>query len=154
MTIKNTTPIHVIIGICFIVIPILCMTGYWFPCFYIATLVIALYMLLGSLRKGRVDPVFFLFPICSFFVCWIIGFYLAQRDALLFFDRIPDHTILGFHPSFFWIVLLYWIGGIVILGAGLFALRDRWLPADEWEAFRKKMAELNNGAVEHKEEAL
>ncbi|MDR2051218.1 MAG: hypothetical protein LBQ63_05550 [Deltaproteobacteria bacterium] len=130
------------------------MTGYWFPCFYIATLVIALYMLLGSLRRGKVDLVFFIFPICTFFVCWVLGFYLAQREALLFFDRMPDYTILGFHPSFFWIVLLYWIGGIFILGFGIFKLRDRWLAPDEWEAFRKKMAELNGGAVEHKEEAL
>jgi hypothetical protein len=154
MTIKDTTPFHIIIGLCFLLIPILCMTGYWFPCFYIATFVIALYMLLGSLKKGKVDAVFLLFPICTFFVTWVVGFTLAQQDAVQFLGRAPDYTILGFHPSFFWIMLLYWIGGFIILATGLFKLRDHWLAPDEWEAFRTKIIELNGKAVERKEEQL
>jgi uncharacterized membrane protein len=130
------------------------MTGNWFPGFYLATLVITLYMLLGSLRKGRIDPVFLLFPLCSFAVSWVVGFTLAQRDALLFADRAPDYTLLGFHPSFFWIALFYWLGGFIILAVGIFKLRDRWLPAAEWEEFKKTMADMNDGAVRHIEESL
>jgi hypothetical protein len=154
MYIKDTTPIHVIIGICFISIPVLCMTGNWFPCFYLVTIVITLYMLLGSLRKGKIDTVFFLFPLCTFFVSWVAAFTLAQRDALLFADRAPEYTLLGFHPSFFWVALLYWLGGFIILAVGIVKLRDRWLPPDEWEAFKKIMSDMNDGAVQHHEESL
>ncbi|MDR2604972.1 MAG: hypothetical protein LBC55_06450 [Desulfovibrio sp.] len=151
MNIKDTTLIHVFIGLCFIIIPILCMTGYWPPCVYLAALVITLYMLLGSRHNGRVDPVFFCFPLCTFFLLWVVAFICAQRNALPFTYYSPENTLLGFHPSFFWIALLFWFGGLLILSIGIVKFHDRWLPPEAWEAFKKRIAELNDEAAAHDE---
>lgn len=142
MQFKDTTPLHVLIALCFVVITVLCMAGTWFPCFYLATFVISLYMLLGSLKRGKMDLTFFLFPVATFFVVWVIGFTLAQQYAVEFDNRPPDFTILGFHPSFFWVALLYWTAAPVILGLGFLKLRDRWMSQAEWDAFKQKMAGL------------
>ena len=143
MQFKDTTFLHVAIAVGFVAITALCMTGIWFPCFYLATFIYTLYMLLGSLKRGKIDATFFLFPIAAFFVAWIVGFTLAQKYAVLFDNRPPDFTILGFHPSFFWVALLYWIASPVILGIGFIKLRDRWMSPADWEAFKHNMAELN-----------
>jgi hypothetical protein len=111
-------------------------------------------MLLGSLRQGRVDPVFFCFPLCSFFLLWMIAFISAQHDALPFTYYAPENTLFGFHPSFFWIAALYWFGGFFILTLGILKFHNRLLPPDEWEAFKKAIAELNDEDAEHHEEAL
>jgi hypothetical protein len=154
MRIENTTPIHVVIAVCFALTIILCMTGNWFPCFYLATLVITLYMVLGSIKNGKIDTLFLIFPISTFFVLWVIGFTLAQYYAVLFNNIPPSFTILGFHPSFFWVGILYWMGGLLTLATGLVKLSDRWLSAGEWDAFKKAVEQLNGGAVERKEEKL
>lgn len=142
MEIRNTTPLHVLIALCCISITVLCMTGRWFPGFYLATFIITAYMLIGARKHGKLDLLFFCFPICTFFVVWIIGFTLAQKYAVMFYDRTPDFTIFGFNPSFFWIFTLYWLAPVFILTIGFTKLRDRWMSQAEWDAFKAQMVEL------------
>lgn len=149
MEIRNTTPFHVFIALCCIGLTVLCMAGTWFPGFYLATLIITTYMFLGSLKHGKLDLVFFCFPIATFFVVWIIGFTLAQKYAVMFYDRTPEFTILGFHPSFFWVFMLYWLVPIFILTFGFIKLRDRWMSQEEWDNFKNTMAEMRRQEEQH-----
>lgn len=143
MEIKNTTPFHIIIALCFAAVTVLCMTGHWFPCFYLATLIITLYMALGSIKQGKIDLVFLCLPLGGFFVLWIVGFTLAQKYAVLFDNRAPDFTILGLHPSFFWVALLCWVGAAAVLVLGFIKFRDRWMSQEEWDSFKAEMAAMN-----------
>lgn len=143
MNIHNTTFYHVLIAICFAAIIVLCLSGIWYPCLYIGTLIIILYLCLGTAKKGRVDPVLLFYPILSFGVCWIIAFHFAQKYALMFATTPPTFTILGFNPSLFWIISFYWIGGVATLALGFYFLRDRWLSAKDWEDFKKEIAAID-----------
>ena len=151
MEIKNTTPFHVLIALCFAAVVVLCWAGIWYPCLFIATLIIVLYLCLGSARNGRVDPLFLVYPILSFALSWILAFVLAQKYALLFMTTPPTFTILGFNPSFFWIFSLYWLGGVATLGVGFYLLRDRWLSAQDWDDFKKKLNAIDKANAAHKE---
>ncbi len=144
MELKNTTPFHVIIALCFAAVIILCWAGIWFPCLYLATVIIVLYLCLGSAKNGKLDPLFLTYPILSFGVCWIVGFSLAQKYSLMFHDVPPTFTIMGFNPSFFWIFLLYWLGGVATLGIGFYLLRDRWLSVEDWKNFKNKIAAIDS----------
>ena len=143
MEIRNTTPFHVIIAICFAAIVLLCWSGIWYPCLYLATLIIVLYLCLGAARNGKIDPLFLVYPILSFGVCWVVAFFLAQKYALLFKTTPPTFTIMGFNPSFFWIFALYWLGGVATLGVGFYLLRDRWLSTADWEHFKARLAAID-----------
>jgi hypothetical protein len=56
---------------------------------------------------------------------------------------MPDFTILGFHPSFSWTVILYWIGGVLTLTLGFVALKDEWLSEKDWEEFKGKVQKID-----------
>jgi hypothetical protein len=61
----------------------------------------------------------------------------------MFAGVMPDFTILGFHPSFSWTVILYWIGGVLTLTLGFVALKDEWLSEKDWEEFKGKVQKID-----------
>ena len=145
MEIRNTTPIHVIIAACFAALVLLCWSGIWMPCMYIAVVIMFLYMVLGARRNGKLDTTFLVYPLLCFAVLWIIAFHYAQVYSIMFHDMPPTFTIMGFHPSFFWIVVPYWLGGVATLAVGFYFLRDRYLTPEDWEAFKAKIAAIDAG---------
>ena len=50
---KMATLLHVIIALCFGVSIILCWSGVWYPCLYLAVIIIVLYMCLGATKNGK-----------------------------------------------------------------------------------------------------
>lgn len=113
--------------------------GIWFPAMLLSLVLMFLHMLLGISKKGVVDKKFLLYPLLSWLVIWAGSFSLSLYFADLFAGKEPAFTILGFHPSFFWTVLLYWLGGVATLTFGFLFRKDNWLSKEEWNSFKEKI---------------
>jgi hypothetical protein len=61
----------------------------------------------------------------------------------MFEGIMPTFTILGFHPSFSWTIILYWIGGVLTLTLGFVKLKDEWLSEQDWEEFKKNVKKID-----------
>lgn len=145
MNIKNkVTQITVMTGIIWTALPLLGWLGLWYPALFLSVLLMALYLILGTARNGVVHRKM-LFLILGFGSSWCLAFALGQHHAEMFMDRAPSFTILGFHPSFFWILLFYWLGGVASLSLGYFWFADAWLSKSDWDEFLKKIQKINAG---------
>jgi len=140
---KETT-IMLAIAVLWLVITYLGWIGSWLTAMFLGIGLMLLHMVLGSMRKGRLAGRFFLYPLLLWAALWGIGFYLSYIHALMFKGIMPSFTILGFHPSFAWTVLTYWIGGMLTLGLGFVVCKDAWLSAEDWSEFKKKIEILND----------
>ncbi|WMI80080.1 hypothetical protein [Anaerotignum sp. MB30-C6] len=105
-------------------------------------LIMAIYLCLGSSKKGVLSKKFFCYPILIWAVLWAVGFWAAQHFAVMFLDIQPTFTILGMHPSFAMVVFCYWFGGVVTISLGFMLLRKEWLSPDEWDDFKKKIEQM------------
>jgi hypothetical protein len=98
-----------------------------------------LHMLLGAAKDGVISKKLLFYPLVVWAVLWIASFILSKYFSDLFAGVMPSFTILGFHPSFAFTVLLYWIGGMLTLSLGFFFYKDEWLSEKDWEDFVKRV---------------
>jgi hypothetical protein len=136
----NETAFVVSIAALWVAITALGSTGHWFAGLLLSIVLIAMHALLGAAHKGRVSPRIVIALVAPWALSWLAAFLLAQRDALAFEGAPPAFTILGMHPSFAWIVILYWFVPSILVCIAFTALRDEWLSASSWEEFRSRMA--------------
>jgi hypothetical protein len=137
------TGIVVLIGILWVVIAVLGWNNQFMPAMYLGIVLMFLHLVLGSASKGTLKPGFLVFPLGAWAILWVLSFALAKYHADVFRGVLPDFTILGFHPSFAWTVLTYWLGGVATLSLGFVFLKDQWLSREDWDDFTKKIRELN-----------
>jgi hypothetical protein len=142
MPVKET-PIVVLTGALWVIITLLGMWGQWFPALLLSLVLMVAYAMLGSAHAGRIDSGLLAHPILTWAVVWALSFILADRYAIRFAGMKPDFTILGFHPSFAWIVLGYWLAGVAVLTVGFSLRKDRWLSDERWAEFERTVARLN-----------
>jgi small-conductance mechanosensitive channel len=113
--------------------------GFWYAALFVLLLTLLLFLVLGASRNGRLDK-WLAACLTGFIGVWALAFGLAEFHARRFADRVPDWKLMGFHPSFGWIVLLYWLGGTFLLAFGYYLLRHRWLSDSDWQAFVRDVA--------------
>ncbi len=142
------TGIMILIAVLWVVITVLGWTNRFVPAMFLGVVLMFLHMLLGAANKGKLKASFLLYPLGLWVVLWILSFALSWYFSKEFSGRIPDFTILGFHPSFAWTVLTYWLGGVATLTIGFVVLKDQWLSQEDWDDFTKKIEELNKEAAE------
>lgn len=53
----------------------------------------------------------------------------------LYGNNTPNFTLLGMHPSFFYMIIFFWIGNLLYISLGLLLLRDIWLSQEKWDKF-------------------
>ena len=139
----ETTPVMLAIGALWAVVTLLGMTGHWFAALLLSVVLMVAHLLLGSAHKGRLSISLLIHPILTWAVVWAGSFVLAEHFAGRFRGVEPSFTILGLHPSFAWIVLGFWLGGVLTLSLG-FVLRSRlWLSENQWNEFTDTVARLN-----------
>ena len=109
--------------------------GHWFVALFVVLALMATYALLGIAHNGRPERGLLAFPILVWLVVWAGTFALAQHYAERFAGMPPDFTILGFHPSFAWIVLAYWLVGTAVMVIGFYWRREAWLSEARWQEF-------------------
>ena len=116
-------------------------TGHWLPGLFVLLCLLLVYGLLGSMHKGRMDLRLIVFPVLPWLISWAVAFALADHFAEVFAGRAPDFTVLGFHPSFFAIIALFWIIPTLLMGFGFEAIKDRWLSQERWDDYVRKVHE-------------
>jgi hypothetical protein len=119
--------------------------GKWYVGLFLSVLLMLLHMMLGAAQKGILSKKLLMYPFLTWGVVWSVGFYMAKMNSDAFMNIPPSYTILGFHPSFAWIVLCYWIGGVLTLTLGLVKYKDLWLSDTDWDAFITTVKHLNEG---------
>ena len=136
------TFLNVLLALLWVVITILGATGHYLAGMLTGVVLMLIYMMLGASKNGKLNTSFFMYPLLSWAVLWILTFILSDYYSAVFAGKQPDFTILGLHPSFAWTVLTYWIGGMLTLGYGYMKLAKCWLSDEDWKAFKEKIAKL------------
>jgi len=117
----------------------------YMPGLYLGVLLMFLHMVLGVSVNHKVSKKFLIFPLIPWAVVWALSFYLSNMHANIFIGVMPDFTILGFHPSFSWTIILYWIGGMLTLTWGFMIYKDEWLSSSDWDEFKRKVELIDQG---------
>lgn len=123
-------------------------SGHWLLGMMFGLLIMLIYMVMGSAKNGVISRKLLVYPLLSWFVVWVAGFLMADKYAIEFSDSIATFSILGFHPSFSFIIWFYWIGGVLTLTLGLNIFKDEWLSESEWESFKEKVEVLKEAERE------
>ncbi len=117
--------------------------GHWLAALYALLPLLLIYGVLGSSHKGKFDLRLVAFPTLIWIVLWAAAFWLGNHYAEIFSGQAPDFTVLGFHPSFAAIVVLFWIVPTLLMGFGFEAVKDRWLSRERWDHFVQRIDELS-----------
>ncbi|MDK2867291.1 MAG: hypothetical protein PWP51_525 [Clostridiales bacterium] len=140
---NNNGVLVVITGILWVVVTLMAWFGYWFQGIFVSFVMMLLYLIAGAKLHGKLDKTFLIYPIFSWFVLWMVSFWLVGHYSDMFRGNAPTFTILGFHPSFAW-VFIAWVGSVLTLTLGFYLLRDKWLPQEDWDAYQAKIQQLNS----------
>lgn len=117
--------------------------GHWLAALYTLLPLLLIYSVLGSSHKGRFDLRLVAFPTLVWILLWAAAFGFGNYYAEVFSEQAPDFTVLGFHPSFASIVILFWIVPTILMGFGFEAVKDRWLSRQRWDDFVRSIEELS-----------
>jgi hypothetical protein len=115
--------------------------GHWLAALFVLLGLLLIYGVLGTSHKGRFDLRLVAFPTFLWLAMWAAAFWLGDHYAGAFAGRSPDFTILGFHPSFAAIIVLFWLVPTLLMGFGFEAVKDRWLSKERWEDFVRRVHE-------------
>src|SRR6056297_2073278 len=137
------TPIIIAIALLWAAITVLGWYEMYMPGLYLGVVLMLLHMVLGVSIKNKVSKKFLIYPLLPWAIIWPISFYLSDKYSAMFEGVMPTFTILGFHPSFSWTIILYWIGGVLTLTLGFVLLKDEWLSEKDWEEFKEKVHEID-----------
>jgi hypothetical protein len=140
---KQVTISMIIITALWIVVVVLGATGLGFVSIYFALALLAVHFFVGLRQDDRINRKFILYPFASWLILYIIAFVGMRHYAVLFADSYPTFSIMGMHPSFFFMVGPYWLGGVLTVMVGLYALRKEWLSSERWEAYLEKIKQLD-----------
>lgn len=128
-------------GVLWLLMVALAAAGHWLAGLYALLFLLLVYGLLGTSHKGRFDLRLVVFPTLVWLLCWAAAFGLGEYFARAFEGQAPTFTVLGFHPSFFAIIALFWIVPTLLMGFGFEAVRDRWLSQERWDDFVRRIHE-------------
>jgi len=139
----KTTSMVILSTVLWVVITLCGWMGHHIVGMVLGVVLMLIHMMLGASRNGELDKKFFIYPLLPWAVLWTASFILSEYHSNLYGTAMPDFTILGFHPSFAWTVLTYWIGGMLTLTAGFVLYKDLWLSEEDWDNFRNSLQEIN-----------
>ena len=119
--------------------------GHWLAALYVLLGLLLIYGVLGSSHKGKFDLRLVAFPSLVWILMWAAAFGLGDHYAVAFAGQHPDFTILGFHPSFAAIIVLFWVVPTLLMGFGFEMVKDRWLSQERWDEFVRRVHEPEDG---------
>ena len=140
---KAETLLIVASAVLWLVMVGLAAAGHWLAALYALLPLLLIYGVLGSSHRGKFDLRLVAFPTLIWIVLWAAAFGLGNHYAEVFSGQAPDFTVLGFHPSFAAIVVLFWIIPTLLMGFGFEAVKDRWLSRERWDHFVQRISELS-----------
>jgi hypothetical protein len=131
-------------GVLWLVMIGLAGTGHWLAALNVLLGLLLIYGVLGSSHKGRFDLRLVAFPALVWIIMWAAAFGLGNHYAEAFAGQHPDFTILGFHPSFAAIIVLFWVVPTLLMAFGFEAVKDRWLSQERWDDFVRHMRDASS----------
>lgn len=140
---EKTTFMIILSTVLWVVITICGWKGQHIMGMILGVILMLIYMMLGATKGGLLDKKFFIYPFSIWTILWILSFVLSDYYAEKFAGTMPDFTILGFHPSFAWTILTYWIGGMLTLTLGFVLYKDLWLSEEDWDNFKRSLDKLD-----------
>jgi hypothetical protein len=141
---KASTGLMVIIGLLWLAIMVLGASGHGPEGLYFALALTTAYGIYGASQNKKIDKALLFYPVILYAVLEVIYIIGMVYYETRFRGVKPDFTVLGFHPSYFFLVLFFWLGGVFTWAVGLYALRKRWLSDEVWETFKKKITEIDS----------
>lgn len=142
MNIQNKRDIiWILIAILWIAVIVLGTIGHFVIGMVLSVPLIGLHMILGFAKNDYITPRALVYPFTIWTAVHITAFILCGYFADKYAGVQPP-ALLGFHPSFAPVVLLFWLGGILTVSVGYYLRRDDWLDETTWENFKKEAKEL------------
>lgn len=140
---KKKSALMVASAVLWLVIMILGVTGNGSVGLYFTVLLTACYGVFGASLNDTLNKKLLVYPIAVWMVMMIVCIWGMNYYYYLFQGTTPTFTILGFHPSYAFVVLLFWIGAVIAWSVGLYASRKDWLSDKAWEDFLKKIERID-----------
>ncbi|MCF6466133.1 hypothetical protein [Clostridium sp. Cult2] len=140
---EKITSMIILTTILWVVITICGWKGQYILGMILGVFLMLVYMSLGAAKEGALNKKLFMYPLMVWTILWVLSFILSDYHAKLFTGTMPSFTILGFHPSFAWTVLTYWIGGVLTLTLGFILYKDLWLSDEDWNNFKNKVGQMD-----------
>lgn len=121
------------------------MAGFaWAWIFVVGFMVLGM-VLNGVRSNGVVSKKLLLYPIIPWFVTYIISMIGSVYYHLHFLDNAPTFYIMGQHPSHFFMLIFYWICGILTVSVGFAVNRYEWCSNESWENFQELIKKSKEG---------
>ncbi|MGP6138647.1 MULTISPECIES: hypothetical protein [unclassified Jeotgalibaca] len=147
MKIKERTSDFLVflIPVMFIVAITLALSGRGLWGIYPAIAVTGIQLFMGLIEGDKI-------PKKSFWIL-VIGFLIIHGGGMTgmiyyyyqFGNTAPDFLIMGMHPSWFYFVVVYWLGSLLYQAGFLILMKDQWLSQEKWDNFLEEIkAEDNN----------
>lgn len=132
---KTKDTLIFMIPIMYVVSIILAIMGHGFIGIFSSVIITAIQLFLGLVSGDKVDRK----------LVWVlvIGFIIVHGGGLVgavyyhhqFQNNPPSFLIMGMHPSWFYFMVVYWLGSFIYQSFALVALQDLWLPQEKWDQF-------------------
>lgn len=118
---------------------IACMIGWAWGWIFVVGLMVLGHILNGVHDNGVIDKKLLIYPIIPWFITYMIGMAGSVYYHLKFLDEIPSFYILGQHPSHFYMLIFYWICGILTICVGFIKNKEAWCSTERWENFKESI---------------
>lgn len=142
MNIQNKRDaIWILIAILWLTVIVLGTTGHYVIGLVLSVPLIGLHMILGFAKNNYVSKAALIYPFGLWAIVHMTAFILCGYFADKYAGVQPP-ALLGFHPSFAPVVLMFWLGGIATVSIGYYLRRDDWLDEKSWEEFKKEAKKL------------
>lgn len=108
---------------------------------YPAMLITSIQAFLGLVEGDEIPKKSFWILVIGFSIIHIAGMTGMIYYYFEFANTAPDFLIMGMHPSWFYFVVVYWIGSFAWQAGFLYVMKDTWLPQEKWDNFVKEVNE-------------
>lgn len=115
---------------------------------YVAIIHAAINVTLGLAEGEKINKKLFLVFVIGWSLVMTISVYGMVHYYNAFGNTVPTFTILGLHPSAFFLYVGYWLSNFVYLAGFFYFFRKTWLPDEKWDNFVKYAESLEENGGE------
>ena len=102
---------------------------------YLGTAIAAVSVVLGLSEGEKMNKKLFM----NLLVGWLVVMLVSVTGMIYYYEYFgeaaPTFTLLGMHPSGFFLLIGYWLGNYVYLSLTFYRLSEIWLPQERWDNF-------------------
>lgn len=144
MTVNQKTKDFLImmIPILYIVAIVVAVLGKGFIGIFAPILITGIQLFLGLISGNKVDKKMVWILVIGFLLVHGGGMFGSVFYYLKYMNDVPDILIMGMHPSWFYFMMVYWLGSFLYLSISLVLLKDSWLSQEKWDNFTNKIKEI------------